>query len=85
MIATGRAGAVEPPASCGITAVTACTGFTRPWPVPVPAVPSAVAAIRATTCAAGMPGLSARTNATTPETNAVAKLVPLSSTAYAFG
>ena len=32
----GRAGVVEPPASCGITAVTACTGFTRPWPVPVP-------------------------------------------------
>jgi hypothetical protein len=60
------------------TAVTAWTGFTMPLPVPGPAAPSAVALIRATTCAARSDGKRERTSATTPETNAVAKLVPLS-------
>jgi hypothetical protein len=69
----------RPPAGlAGRTAVTACTGFTIPLPVPAPAVPSAVAAILATTCAALSPGKAARTSAATPETKAAAKLVPLS-------
>jgi hypothetical protein len=57
----------------------AATGLTMPFPVPGPAVPSAVALIRATTCAWVQAGWSARTSATTPDTNAVAKLVPFSS------
>ena len=42
--------------SAGSTAVTARTGSTRPWPVPGPVAPCAVASIRATTWAAFSPG-----------------------------
>src|SRR5690348_1764924 len=54
--------------SPGRTAVTARTGSTRPWPVPGPVEPRAVASIRATTCAGFSRGWVARTSATTPET-----------------
>ena len=57
--------------------MTACSGLTRPSPVPGPVPPFAVASIRRATAAALSPGYRERTSAATPDTNAVAKLVPL--------
>jgi hypothetical protein len=73
---TGCGLADDPGTGGGSTLVTAWTGLIMPVPVRAPVVPSAVASIRLTTCAAVSRGYADRSRAASPETNAAAKLVP---------
>ena len=67
-------------ASAGTSSVSAFNGRTMPYPVwsSFPGAPAsfAVASNRVTICRAGISGNLARNNATAPETNAAASLVP---------